>query len=132
MRMCNAAHPLLAKQGGAIVNIGSVYSTFGSKIAPGYAASKTGVVGLTRSLAVAWASEGIRCNAVAPGWVKTDMARVLWENPAEHDPIAARIPTGHWAEPQMLGDVVGFLCSHESRYVNGVLIPVDGGYIVAG
>lgn len=132
MRMCTAAHPMLAREGGAIVNIASMYSIFGSTITPAYTASKTGVVGLTRSLAASWAKDGIRCNAVAPGWIKTNMARMMWENPALADPVAARTPMGRWGDPQELGDVVGFLCAPESRFVTGVLIPVDGGYAISG
>src|SRR3546814_9714194 len=77
MRMSLAAYPLLKQEGGAIVNIGSMYSIFGSTIAPGYAASKGGVVALTRSFAASWARDGIRCNAVAPGWIKTNMSRMM-------------------------------------------------------
>lgn len=132
MRMSTAAHPLLAREGGAIVNIASMYSIFGSNITPGYTASKTGVVGLTRSLAASWAKDGIRCNAVAPGWIKTNMARVLWENPELAAPISERTPMGRWGDPQELGDVVGFLCAPESRFVTGVMIPVDGGYAISG
>lgn len=132
MRMCKAAHPLLALQGGAIVNIASMYSIFGSSITPGYTASKTGVVGLTRSLAASWAKDGVRCNAVAPGWIKTNMARMIWENPELADPVSARTPMGRWGDPQELGDVVGFLCAPESRFVTGVMIPVDGGYAISG
>lgn len=132
MRVSVAAHPLLAKQGGAIVNVGSMYSIFGSSIAPGYTASKGGVLALTRSLAASWAKDGIRCNAVAPGWIKTDMSRVMWEDPAQADPISARTPMGRWGQADELGDVVGFLCAPESRFVTGVLIPVDGGYSISG
>lgn len=132
MRMAMAAHPLLARQGGAVVNIGSMYSIFGSSVAPGYAASKGGVVALTRSLATSWAADGIRVNAVAPGWIKTNMSRVMWEDPAQAEPIAARTPMGRWGDAQELGDVIGFLCAPESRYVTGVLIPVDGGYAISG
>jgi NAD(P)-dependent dehydrogenase (short-subunit alcohol dehydrogenase family) len=132
MRVCLAAHKLLARDGGAVVNVGSLYSIFGSTIAPGYAASKGGVVQLTKSLAAAWAKDGIRVNAVAPGWVKTHMARMLWEDEAAAAPIAARTPMGRWAEPQDVGDVIGFLCAPESRFVTGVLIPVDGGYCISG
>lgn len=132
MRMSVAAHPLLARQGGAIVNIASMYSVFGSSIAPGYAASKGGVVALTRSLAVSWAKDGIRVNAVAPGWIKTNMARMMWEDPVLAEPISARTPMGRWGEPQELGDVIGFLCAPEARFVTGVMIPVDGGYSVSG
>jgi NAD(P)-dependent dehydrogenase (short-subunit alcohol dehydrogenase family) len=132
MRVCVAARPLLSRGGGAIVNVGSVYSIFGSSVAPGYASSKGGVVQLTKSLAVSWAKEGIRVNAVAPGWIKTNMSRVLWEDEAMAGPIAARTPMGRWGDPQELGDVVGFLCAPESRFVTGVMIPVDGGYCVSG
>jgi NAD(P)-dependent dehydrogenase (short-subunit alcohol dehydrogenase family) len=132
MRVSMAAHPLLAKQGGAIVNIGSMYSIFGSAIAPAYTASKSGVIGLTRSFAASWGKDGIRCNAVAPGFIKTNMSRVMWENPELADPISARTPMGRWGDPQELGDVIGFLCAPESRFVTGVMIPVDGGYAISG
>jgi NAD(P)-dependent dehydrogenase (short-subunit alcohol dehydrogenase family) len=132
MRMSMAAYPLLAQKGGAVVNIGSMYSIFGSTVAPAYAASKAGVVALTRSLAASWAKDGIRVNAVAPGWIKTNMARVMWEDPKLADPISARTPMGRWGEAQELGDVIGFLCAPESRFVTGVLIPVDGGYSISG
>lgn len=132
MRMCTAARPLLARQGGAIVNIASMYAIFGSTMAPAYTASKTGVVGLTRTLAASWAKDKIRCNAVAPGWIRTNMSRMLWENAELAAPVVARTPMGRWGEPQELGDVVGFLCSHEARFVTGVMIPVDGGYAISG
>jgi NAD(P)-dependent dehydrogenase (short-subunit alcohol dehydrogenase family) len=132
MRVSMAAHPLLARQGGAVVNIGSMYSIFGSTIAPGYAASKGGVVQLTKSFAASWAKDGIRVNAVAPGWIKTGLSRMLWEDDTAAAPIAARTPMGRWGDPQELGDVIGFLCAPESRFVTGALIPVDGGYSIAG
>ena len=132
MRVSMAAQPLLAKKGGAIVNIASMYSIFGSTIAPAYAASKAGVMGLTRSFAASWAKDGIRCNAVAPGWIKTNMSRVMWDDPEVADPISDRTPMGRWGEAQELGDVIGFLCAPESRFVTGVMIPVDGGYSISG
>jgi NAD(P)-dependent dehydrogenase (short-subunit alcohol dehydrogenase family) len=132
MRVCMASYPLLSRQGGAIVNIASIYSIFGSTMAPGYAASKGGVVQLTKSFAVSWAKDGIRVNAVAPGWIKTNMSRMLWEDEAAAGPIAARTPMGRWGDPLELGDVVGFLCAPESRFITGVLLPVDGGYSAAG
>jgi NAD(P)-dependent dehydrogenase (short-subunit alcohol dehydrogenase family) len=132
MRVCAASYPLLRRQGGAIVNIGSIYSVFGSTMAPGYAASKGGVVQLTKSYAASWAKDGIRVNAVAPGWIKTNMSRMLWEDEAMAAPIAARTPLGRWGDPQELGDVIGFLCAPESRFVTGVLLPVDGGYCISG
>ena len=131
MRMSLAAHPLLAKQGGAVVNLASMYAIFGSTIAPGYAASKGGIVALTRSFAATWAKDGIRCNAVAPGWVRTGMAQPAWEDAEISAQIAERTPMGRWAEPEELGDVIGFLCAPESRFVTGVVIPVDGGYSIS-
>jgi len=132
MRMSIAVHPLLAKQGGAIVNIASMYSFFGSTIAPGYASSKGGIVALTRSFAAAWAKDGIRCNAVAPGWIRTGMAKQAWEDEAMHKQIADRTPMGRWGDPEELGDVIGFLCAPESRFVTGAIIPVHGGYPISG
>jgi NAD(P)-dependent dehydrogenase (short-subunit alcohol dehydrogenase family) len=132
MRVCVAARSLLAKQAGAIVNIASMYAAFGSPIVPGYAASKGGVVQLTKSLAAAWAKEGIRVNAIAPGWIKTGMSRPVWTNEETAAPIVARTPMGRWGEPAECGDVIGFLCSPGARFVTGVTIPVDGGYLVSG
>lgn len=132
MSMALAAHPLLARQGGAVVNIGSIYSTFGSAMIPGYAASKGGIAALTRSLAVAWAKDGIRVNAVAPGWIKTNMSRPMWEDDEASRPALQRTPMGRWGEASELGDVIGFLCAPESSFVTGVMIPVDGGYTISG
>jgi NAD(P)-dependent dehydrogenase (short-subunit alcohol dehydrogenase family) len=83
-------------------------------------------------VAVSWAKDGIRINAVAPGWVKTNMARVFWEDETIAAPIAARTPMGRWAEPEEVGDVIGFLCSDAARFVTGVTVPVDGGYTISG
>ncbi len=132
MRACVAAKSLLGKAGGAIVNIASMYSTFGSSVVPGYSASKGAVVQLTKSLAAAWAAYGIRVNAIAPGYIKTDMSRPLWTVPELMNAIAARTPMGRWGEPDECGDVIAFLCSREARFVTGVTIPVDGGYLVSG
>jgi NAD(P)-dependent dehydrogenase (short-subunit alcohol dehydrogenase family) len=132
MQVCTAAHELLARNRGAIVNIASMYATFGSPIVPGYASSKGGIVQLTKSLAAAWAQEGIRVNAIAPGWIRTGMARPLWEDSATAAAIAARTPMGRWGEPDECAGVVTFLCSHQARFVTGVTIPVDGGYLVSG
>jgi NAD(P)-dependent dehydrogenase (short-subunit alcohol dehydrogenase family) len=131
MRVCVAARPLLAKQGGTIVNIASMYATFGSPDVPGYAASKGGVVQLTKSLAVAWAREQIRVNAIAPGWIRTELARPLWETAAICESIVARTPMGRWGDADECGEVIGFLCSHQAGFVTGTTIPVDGGYSVA-
>ena len=132
MRVCMAALPLLEKSKGAIVNIGSMYSIFGSVNTPGYAASKGAVVQLTKSLAAAWGPKGINVNAIAPGWIKTGLAKPLWDNPKIADPIAQRTPMGRWGEADECGDVIAFLCSPAARFVTGVLIAVDGGYVVSG
>ncbi len=132
MRCCVAAYPLLRSRGGAIVNIGSIYSIFGSAVVPGYSASKGGVVQLTKSLAVAWGSEGIRVNAIAPGFIKTGMARPLWDNPDASAPIVERTPLGRWGQPEEIGNVAGFLCSDDASFLSGQLIAVDGGYAADG
>lgn len=135
-RMCKAAYPLLRKQGGAIVNTASMYAIFGAQpgvyYSPAYSASKSGVMGMTRTLAVAWAREGIRVNAVAPGWIKTNINPMLWENGEFNQWLENRTPMGRWGEGQELGDVIGFLCSPAARFVTGVMIPVDGGYAISG
>lgn len=129
MRMCLAAKPLLAKTGGSIVNTASMLTFQGSPFVPGYAASKGGVGQLTKSLAAAWAGEGVRVNAIAPGWIATELTRPLVEDAARAAPILARTPMGRWGEPSDLGGVVVFLASNAARFVTGAIIPVDGGYL---
>lgn len=132
MRTAVAARPFLAEAGGAIVNIASMYGYFGSAVVPGYSASKAGVMQLTKSLAAAWGKDGIRVNAIAPGWIKTNMARPTWENEEYAAAIVARTPMARFGEPDECGDVIAFLCSPAARFVSGVTIPVDGGYLVSG
>jgi NAD(P)-dependent dehydrogenase (short-subunit alcohol dehydrogenase family) len=131
MRVCVAARRLLAKHEGTIVNIASMYAIFGSPNVPGYAASKGGVVQLTKSLAVAWARERIRVNAIAPGWIRTELTRPLWDTAAIGESIVARTPMGRWGEAEECAEVIGFLCSRQSGFVTGAMIPVDGGFSVA-
>lgn len=131
MAAATAARAKLRDAGGSIVNLASMWSWFGSANAPAYAASKGGIVALTRSLAVAWGPEGIRCNAIAPGWVNTRMGAGARNNPAREPAITARIPLGRWAEPSEIANVIGFLVSRDAAYINGALLPVDGGYSVA-
>ena len=129
MRMCLAAREKLAATGGAIVNTASMLTFHGSPFAPGYAASKGGVGQLTKSLAAAWAPEGIRVNAVAPGWIATELTRPLVEDTARSAPILARTPMGRWGEPGDVAGAVLFLLSDAARFVTGTVLPVDGGYL---
>lgn len=129
MRMCLAAREKLAATGGAIVNTASMLTFHGSPFAPGYAASKGGVGQLTKSLAAAWAPEGIRVNAVAPGWIATELTRPLVEDAARSAPILARTPMGRWGEPGDVAGAVLFLLSDAARFVTGTVLPVDGGYL---
>jgi NAD(P)-dependent dehydrogenase (short-subunit alcohol dehydrogenase family) len=129
MRMCTAARPLLARRGGAIVNLASMLSFFGAPAAPAYSASKGGVAQLTKSLAGAWAAQNIRVNAVAPGWIETELTRPLVADEARSSAILARTPMKRWGTPDDVAGAVTFLCSDEARFVTGVILPVDGGYL---
>ncbi|MBA3517371.1 MAG: SDR family oxidoreductase [Rhizobiales bacterium] len=130
MRMCLAAKPLLAASGGAIVNTGSMYSFFGAPHAPAYSASKGAVVQLTKSLAAAWAPDGIRVNAVAPGWIASDMTVAARSDPSRSQSILERTPMGRWGEPGDVAAVALFLLSDAARFVTGAVLPVDGGYLI--
>ncbi len=130
MRLCTACQPLLARQGGSIVNIASMLSFFGGGLVPAYSASKGGVAQLTKSLAIGWADDGIRVNAVAPGWIATPLTQPLQDNPERSAPILARTPLGRWGRPEDVTGAVIFLCSPAAAFITGVILPVDGGYLV--
>ncbi len=131
MRTCTTARDKLKAAGGAIVNTASVLSFFGGGLVPGYAASKGGVAQLTKSLAIAYAADGIRVNALAPGWVDTPLTKALRADPQRNAAIVGRTPLGRWADPSDIAGAAVFLCSPAARFITGAVLPVDGGYMIA-
>jgi len=129
MRCCLAAQPLLAKTGGAIVNTASMLSTFGGPMVPAYSASKGGVAQLTKALAGKWAEDGIRVNAIAPGWIETEMTQGLRDAPEREAGILARTPMNRWGKTREVGVLAKWLLSDEASFVTGAIYPVDGGYL---
>jgi len=131
MRLCAAARTRLRETRGCIVNTCSVYSFFGGPHAPGYTASKGGVAQLTKALAVAYAVDNIRVNAIAPGWINTSLTEIVRGDAQKSATILARTPLGRWGEPTDVANVVSFLCSPAAAFMTGAIVPVDGGYLVA-
>jgi 2-dehydro-3-deoxy-D-gluconate 5-dehydrogenase len=128
-----AAHPLLKRRGGKIVNIGSMLSIFGTSFAPAYGASKGGIVQLTKSLAAAWAKDGIQVNAILPGWIDTELTvKARQDVDGLHDRVLQRTPAGRWGTPSDFCGVAVFLASSASDFVTGTTMTVDGGFSCQG
>lgn len=126
-----AGRIMAAKGGGAIVNLCSLTSFVGIPTAVPYGASKTGLLGMTRALATEWAPQGIRVNAVAPGYFRTSMTEVFYEDEAWQNRMLSKIPQGRFGGEGDIGGVTIFLCSDAAAYVTGHCIPVDGGYLAS-
>jgi len=129
-----AAYPEMKKVGGGkIVNIGSMMSIFGASFTTPYAASKGGIVQMTKAMACAWAQDNIQVNAVLPGWIDTALTRqARAQIPGLHEKVVARTPAGRWGVPEDFAGIAVFLCSPASDFLTGAAIPVDGGYSVQG
>lgn len=121
--------PMLERGRGAVVNIASLLTFQGGITVPAYAASKGAVGQLTKALCNEWAGRGVNVNAVAPGYMATDMNEALLADPDRLRAITERIPAGRWGTPEDIGGVVAFLCSPAARYIHGQVIAVDGGWL---
>lgn len=124
-----AARPMLRRKAGKIINIGSMYSFFGSGLIPSYSAAKGAIVQLTKSMAIELAPHNIQVNAIAPGWIETEMTAPVRTMPF-NDEILARTPAGRWGQPEELAGTAVFLASRAADFVTGTTIRVDGGYAI--
>ena len=132
MRLAMAAHPLLVKSQGSIINFASMLSYLADDSVPAYCASKTGIMGLTRALAHKFGPEGIRVNAIAPGYHRTDMTKPLWSDPVPAGKIASKAALKRWGTVDDLVGTALFFASPASIFVTATTLPVDGGYVVSG
>ncbi len=124
-----AGRKMLAQGGGKIINMASMLSFFGGFTVPAYAASKGGVAQLTKALSNEWAGKNIQVNAIAPGYMDTEMNTALVNDEGRNTEILGRIPAHRWGRPEDMKGLAVFLASHASDYITGAVIPVDGGYL---
>jgi 2-deoxy-D-gluconate 3-dehydrogenase len=124
-----AARHMIPNGGGKIINIASMLSFQGGIRVPSYTASKSGLAGLTKILANEWAMSGINVNAIAPGYFATNNTAALQADVKRNAEILARIPAGRWGDPKDIGGAAVFLASGASNYVQGITLPVDGGWL---
>ncbi|MBT9245990.1 2-dehydro-3-deoxy-D-gluconate 5-dehydrogenase KduD [Gemmobacter fulva] len=124
-----AGRHMIAQGSGKIINIASLLSFQGGIRIPAYTAAKSGVAGVTRLLACEWAAKGVNVNAIAPGYIETNNTEALRQDEQRRTEILTRIPAGRWGKPADLGGAAVFLAAPASDYVNGVVLPVDGGWL---
>jgi 2-deoxy-D-gluconate 3-dehydrogenase len=124
-----AAKSMINRRGGKIINLASMYSFFGSGLLPAYSAAKGAVVQLTKSMAIDLAPYNIQVNAIAPGWIATDLTARVRNSPM-NDAILARTPANRWGQPEEIAGAAVFLASRAADFITGVTLPVDGGYSV--
>jgi 2-dehydro-3-deoxy-D-gluconate 5-dehydrogenase len=125
-----AAQSMVKQRQGKIINIASMYSLFGSGFAPSYSAAKGALVQLTKSMAIELAPFNIQVNAIAPGWLETDMTAPVKTMPDLYQEIITRTPAGRWGHPDECAGAAVFLASRASDFVTGATICVDGGYSI--
>ncbi|MDE1179925.1 SDR family oxidoreductase [Paraburkholderia sp.] len=131
MRVCAGAREMLKASSGCIVNTASMLSFFGGGLVPAYSASKGAIAQLTKSLAIAYAADGIRVNAIAPGWIATPLTQALQDDDGRSQAILDRTPMHRWGQPEEVAQVAAFLCTPAASFMTGAIVPVDGGYLVA-
>jgi 2-dehydro-3-deoxy-D-gluconate 5-dehydrogenase len=124
-----AARSMVKRRSGKIINLASMYSFFGSSVVPAYSAAKGAVVQLTKSMAIDLAPHNIQVNAIAPGWIETDMTAVVRNSPM-NDEILLRTPAGRWGQPDEVSGAAIFLASRAADFITGITLPVDGGYSI--